>query len=304
MTTKTKINNEYGNCIVCGEELSKEDIDARVRQHARKGYCIPCIRKYKEDNKIKNKMNSKYKIINNDCVEEMKKIKESSIDIVITSPPYNLNIKYNTYSDNLERQEYLNWINDVFQNVCRTLKDDGSFFLNVGSSNKDPWIHMDVANIARQYFVLQNDIVWVKSIAIDNITHGHFKPINSERYVNHTYEHIFHFTKTGNVKINRKDIGVPYMDKSNLSRWESNNNVDRRCKGNCWYIPYKTVNNKKDKGYHPATFPEMLVENCIKLHGYNKDTHVMDPFSGTGTVLYVAKKLDINGIQYLENLDK
>lgn len=235
-------------------------------------------------------------IKNNDCIKEMKKLKKSSVDMVITSPPYNLNIKYNSYSDDLERKDYLKWLNNVFKNIKRVLKEDGSFFLNVGSSNKDPWIHIDVSNIARKHFILQNDIVWVKSIAIEDTTYGHFKPINSQRYINHTYEHLFHFTKTGNVKLNRKDIGVPYMDKSNIKRWDNGSNEDKRCKGNVWYIPYLTINNKKDKGYHPATFPELLVENCIKLHGYNKNTCVLDPFSGTGTVVCVSKRLKINAI--------
>lgn len=74
MTTKT---HKYGKCKVCGNTLTKNDIDIRIRQHGPKDYCISCIKKYK----MVNKLNNKYKIINNDCVEEMNKMKGSSVDL-------------------------------------------------------------------------------------------------------------------------------------------------------------------------------------------------------------------------------
>lgn len=240
----------------------------------------------------------------------MQGMDSASIDIVVTSPPYNLNIKYNTHCDNLERGAYLSWLSDVFQEINRILKPSGSFFLNVGASSKDPWVHMDVANVAREYFTLQNDITWVKSIAVEDVTYGHFKPINSKRFLNHTYEHVFHFTKNGDVEIDRKSIGVPYMHKSNIARWKHGGKSDLRCKGNCWFIPYDTICNKDERGKHPATFPEQLAEHCIKLHGCNAETVVLDPFSGTGTTLVAAKKLGAHYIgidvdkEYIEYANK
>lgn len=241
-------------------------------------------------------------IIKGDCVETLKAIESNSVDLIITSPPYNLNIKYNQYKDNKKRGEYLEWTNDYTIELYRILKDKGSYFLNLGTSNKDPWISMDVANIVRKIFILQNNIIWVKSISIDEKSYGHFKPINSPRFTNHLFENIFHFTKTGDIKINRKAIGVPFADKSNLKRtWNKNkeNNRSRedlRCRGNVWFIPYDTIQNKDQKGKHPAIFPEKLVDYCIRLHGFDKNTLIVDPFLGTGTTLVVAKKLNINGI--------
>jgi site-specific DNA-methyltransferase (adenine-specific) len=172
---------------------------------------------------------------------------------------------------------------------------DASFFLNMGSSNIDPWVSYDVANQARDLFHLQNNIAWVKSVSIGENTYGHFKPINSNRFINHTFEHIFHFTKDGNVPVDRLAVGVPYADKSNIKRWKGVK-ADKRCKGNTWFIPYKTIRLKTQKGTHPAIFPEELVENCFKLHGFNDKTVVLDPFLGTGTTLVVAKRLGISGI--------
>lgn len=233
-------------------------------------------------------------IENKDCIEFMKNQKESIFDIIMTSPPYNLDIKYEKYKDNKPRDKYLLWIKEVFTESKRILKNNGSLFLNMGCSNKDPWIAIDVANTLRNIFVLQNQIMWIKSISIDNTTHGHFKPINSKRFINHTYEYIFQFTKTGNVSINRLAIGVPYSDKSNIKRWSKKSDI--RCRGNCWMIPYKTIQNKLEKGNHPATYPIELVEWCIKLHGFNKDSIIYDPFLGTGTTLLAAKNLGINGV--------
>jgi len=230
--------------------------------------------------------------IEGDCLTILNSGTENTYDIVITSPPYNINLKYKHYKDNMKREKYLEWIESVFLAIKRTLKNNGSIFLNVGSTNTDPWIAIDVANVLRKHFVLQNDIIWIKSITINKTTVGHFKPINSKRFLNYTFEHIFHFTKEGNIAIDRKAIGVPYTDKSNIKRWKGK--IDKRCRGNVWYIPYSTIQNKSEKGHHPAIFPNELVEMCIKLHGYNNSTEILDPFAGTGTVLKVAKQLNIN----------
>ena len=96
------------------------------------------------------------------------------------------------------------------------------------------------------------------------------------------------------MKLDRTAIGVPYMDKNNLKR--KKDTTDLRCRGDSWHIPYKTIRSKRQKGNHPAVFPEELVEWCIKLAGYNNDTVVRDPFLGSGTTLVVAKRLGINGI--------
>ena len=190
----------------------------------------------------------------------------------------------------------MNRLQSVFFEIKRTLSDTGSFFLSVGGTNIDPWIPYDVANEARKLFVLQNDIVWVKSITIGDTSSGHFKPINSDRFLNHTHESIFHFTKDGKVQLHRLAIGVPYQDRANLKRW-NNRGRDLRCRGNTWYIPYETIRSRQEKGMHPAIFPEQLVENCIRLHGFRSgETLVCDPFCGTGTTMVVAGHLGLRGL--------
>lgn len=231
------------------------------------------------------------KIINDDCITAMKDMRPQSIDVVLTSPPYNINIKYGKYTDRKPRDRYLAWLNDVFSEIKRVMKSDASFFLNVGFICTDPWIPDDVASIARHLFKLQNRIVWVKNVSVEDRSYGHFKPINSERFINQTHEYIYHFSKDGNIHLDRLSIGVPFQHKSNIKRFGHDKDV--RCRGNVWYIPYET---KQVKDSHPCIFPIQLAKQCIELHGANLGLTVLDPFLGSGTTLIACNRLGVNGI--------
>ncbi|MDB6078455.1 MAG: modification methylase [Akkermansiaceae bacterium] len=61
-----------------------------------------------------------------------------------------------------------------------------------------------------------------------------------------------------------------------------------KCRGNVWFIPYKTINRRADDRPHPATFPDDLVAKCVKLHGKNGSSVVMDPFLGIGHAAYAS----------------
>lgn len=228
-----------------------------------------------------------------DCIAYLRIMPSDSVDVVVTSPPYNIGVAYHSYDDKRPRRSYLDWLEEIGHQINRVLKWDGSFFLNVGSTNTDPWVAFDVALAFKSAFVLQNTILWAKSLSIGDDTVGHFKPITSKRFLNNNHESIFHFTKTGQVRIDRLSVGVPFKDKSNIARWGHQD--DRRCAGNVWFIPYKTVRSKAQKFDHPAGFPVGLPERCIKLHGI-KEATVLDPFSGTGTTLVAAERLGCKGI--------
>ena len=148
-----------------------------------------------------------YELHLEDCINWMESQPKQSIDCIVTSPPYNLDIKYGKYQDDLPRDSYLKWLHDVAIAMKRVLKDDGQLFLNVGYSNTDPWVAMDVAQVFRDVFVLQNNFTWVKHIAVNDQGYGQYKPITSDRFASATTENIFHFTKTGEVKVDRLAIG-------------------------------------------------------------------------------------------------
>ena len=245
----------------------------------------------------------------NDCLEGMRnRLQSSLIDVVVTSPPYNIGINYNSYRDTLPREKYLVWLKKMGLEIKHILKNDGSFFLNVGNRPKDQWIAWDVANTMREDFVLQNTIHWIKSIAInkqdvgsyqnlmDDIAVGHYKPIVSNRFLNDCQEYIFHFTKEGNTKLDKLSVGVPYQDKTNINRWKSRK-VDRRDRGNTWFIPYDTIQRRTERP-HPATFPIKLPEMCIKLHGLKEGLVVMDPFLGIGSTALASNKLGLSFIGF------
>lgn len=227
------------------------------------------------------------------CLDYLQSQRAETFDVIVTSPPYNIGVAYNSYHDRLSRADYLGWMTEIGKQLRRVLKPMGSFFLNVGSTCSDPWIAMDVANAIRGTFQLQNHIIWVKSISIEDDTVGHFKPINSKRYLNNNHESIFHFTKDGNSMVDKLAVGVPYKDKSNVERWKRASG-DRRCAGNTWFIPYETVVSRSQKYDHPAGFPAALPERCIKLHG-KPDAVVFDPFLGAGTTLVAAARLGLDG---------
>ena len=308
-----------------------------------------------------------------DCITGLKEnVKDRSADVVVTSPPYNIGTSYGSYKDELPREKYLTWIEEVGIAVKQSLTDDGSFFLNIGNKLKDPWIAWDVAYVLRKYFVLQNVIHWVKSIAISkaevgnypniagdiavghfkpivsdrflndfheyifhlakvffdsgfklqntihwiksvsiekedlaktwpfsptkNVSIGHFKPIISKRFLNDFHEYIFHFTKYGDVHLDKLAVGVSYQDKTNIERWKAANKEDRRDRGNMWFIPYQTIQSRSKQRPHPATFPVKLPEMCIRLHGNAK--LVVDPFVGIGSAAVAAMRLGISFVGF------
>jgi site-specific DNA-methyltransferase (adenine-specific) len=233
-----------------------------------------------------------------DCVSGMSELPDASVDITVTSPPYNLGIKYGKYSDKESRELYLKWCQKWASQIRRLLKNDGSFFLNIGSAPSKPMLPHELTLQLRDMFVLQNVIHWIKAITIEDRdgdirSYGHFKPISSKRFLNDCHEYIFHFTKTGRVDIDRLAIGVPYQDKSNISRWSHTRGSDLRCRGNTWFIPYETIQSRQKQRPHPATFPVQLAEWCIKLHGVSRVSTMLDPFLGIGNSAVAAQRCGV-----------
>lgn len=241
-----------------------------------------------------------------DCLGGMETMDKNSVNVVVTSPPYNIGKKYNGYFDERPREEYLDWMEKVAEKSKEVMKNDASFFLNAGGKPSDQWIGIDVALRFRKYLVLQNTIHWIKSIAIPredvgnykhingDIAVGHYQPVNSPKYLSSCHEYIFHFTKKGGVDLDKLAVGVKYQDKSNIGRWKSVKE-DLRERGTTWFIPYETIRESRP---HPTVFPEKLPEMCIKLHGVSKKMLVLDTFMGIGTTATACIKLGVNFIGF------
>ncbi len=240
-----------------------------------------------------------------DCFVGMRRrLYPRSVDVVVTSPPYNLGVHYRSYKDSRPREEYLRWMGRMAEGVDRVLDDYGSWFLNMGGTPGDPWLPWDVARVISETFRLQNVIHWVKSIAIDrnaagrsaglerDLALGHYKPVSSLRYLHGAHEYVYHFTRRGDVPLDRLAVGVPYQDKTNIGRW-TGATQDRRDRGNTWFLPYPTIQRRERDRPHPATFPPELPESCIKLHGIDRTRLVIDPFVGIGSSAVAAARLGV-----------
>jgi len=236
-----------------------------------------------------------------DCQKILSSIKDESVDLIITSPPYNIGRNYNEYNDN--REDYITWLSNILNLCCNKLKKTGHLFLNLASTKNDPFGCYKIAENLN--WKLQNNIIWSKAVEIDGYVRGYSTPTSSKRYLQNGWEHIFHFTKEGNTEIDLEWSGVPYnTDYNNAVRNEKRSGKNWRSTTTCWYFTYKSKATKQinkeltsDK-LHPAIYPNNLVEKCIKVSGL-KSGLVLDPFMGTGTTGLVAKEynLDFQGIE-------
>jgi site-specific DNA-methyltransferase (adenine-specific) len=242
-----------------------------------------------------------------DSLEILRALDAQTVSAIVTSPPYNLGVRYRSYDDSLPRERYLDWTDAWLKAASRVLVPEGSLFLNVGAKPTDPWTAMDVALTARKHLRLQNTIHWIKSIAIEkeaagasvdldrDIAVGHYKPINSDRFLNDCHEFIFQFSPLGRTPLDRRAIGVPYQDASNIARWRTGG-TNRRCRGNTWFIPYDTIQSRDKARPHPATFPPRVPEYCLRLHGLSRLGVAMDPFLGLGSSAVAAAQLGVEFI--------
>ena len=215
------------------------------------------------------------KIYNMDCIDGMRQmIKDKMVaDVVVTSPPYNMGKDYISYDDKLDSDKYLEKIEKVSLSLAKLIDDRGSVFVNLSGKQKDSKLPLETGLYFANNFNLQNMIIWVKEIEIYSKHYGRSRNINSEHYIDNSHEYIFHLTKQGGITtINRKAIG---------------------CNGSTWFI-------ERDKphsyGKMAVSFPEKLVEMCLKFHGIDNIDLVLDPFMGNGTTAVVCKKL---GLDYM-----
>lgn len=201
------------------------------------------------------------------CLDQLKKMEDASVDLVVTSPPYK----------DIDGFSYP-MIGEILSELYRVQKMDSLFFLNFGHLAEDkmrPFKVCDLATIVG--YKLNDTITWVKN---------HYKPIQGKRRLNNLTEFIFMLYKGDMPLLNRLAVGIPYADKSNAKRFSKG--LDLKCGGNVWYIDYETITSRDEKLHHDR-FPVELPEKCIKLCGYDVQV-VLDPFCGSGTTGVAATK--------------
>ena len=210
------------------------------------------------------------KIYNMDCIEGLKLLDDNSIDCIITSPPYNkkffcnqkvtnqvwskFRIEYDSYGDNMEIEQYEQWLINVLNECFRVLKPNGSMFFNHKPIRYKNKIYHPIKILLKSNFNIYQEIVWNRKNS-PNIRKEVLLP-NTER--------IWWLTK----------------DKPKVFK----HNLDKIYNSEVWTFPALKCKE------HPSPFPKTLPENCILLTTEPGDI-VLDPFLGIGTTVITSKEL-------------
>lgn len=223
-------------------------------------------------------------IRNGDCIELIKTIEDSTVDAVITSPPYNFGLEYGEYSDEKEWGRYFDWLDTLWKECFRVLKCGGRLIINVQPNWKEytPTHHILSTRILNLGFKWKSEILWEKNnYNCGYCTWGSWASPASP-YMKYTWEFIEVF-----VKEDYKHYGS--KEDIDISGDEFKDWVTAK-----WSIAPEI---RMKEFEHPAMFPEELPRRLMKLFTYKNDT-ILDPFMGCGTTGAVCVKNNRNFIGF------
>jgi DNA modification methylase len=220
-------------------------------------------------------------IICGDALEMLRKIPSESIHLAITSPPYNVGIKYSTYEDNLAYELYLQWLKKIWAETKRVLVRGGRLAINIAPTSIADFkpLHYDVAKDVRELgYIMRTEILWYKQTMARRTAWGSWKS-PSNPHIIPSWEYVMVFSKDS-----WKLEGDPRAVDITAEEF-------KKYSDGFWYISPETRRNG-----HPAPFPQELIYRIIKYFTYRGNT-VLDMFGGTGTVALVAAKTNRHFIQ-------
>lgn len=217
-------------------------------------------------------------IICGNSIDVLKTYNDGCVDLILTSPPYNFSMDYDTYNDNKKFDVYFNeFLFPIFDECNRLLKSGGRFIINIQPlfSEYLPTHHIISDYLRNKGLIWRNEIIWDKKHYCKLTAWGSWKS-PSAPYLNCPWEFIEVFCKD-NIKHKGEkdniDITADEFKKFVNGKWEM------------------TPETRMKQIGHPAMFPKELAYRCLKLFSFKNDV-ILDPFNGAGTTTLVAHELD------------
>lgn len=218
-----------------------------------------------------------------DCVDGLKLVDENSIDLIVTSPPYNCGIEYDSWDDNMPWTEYLGWCLSWLEECYRVLKPDGRICINV---------LLDIGNSTMGRFSPFNDFYTMMKYV--GINHHGLALWNDNHRVKYTAWGSWLSPSAPYIYCPYEAIIIGYKDvwKKEKSGEATIHKGDfmEGCSG-IWNL------NTESNAKYVAAFPEKLPERCIELLTWKGDL-VLDPFMGSGTTAVASVKAERNFIGF------
>ena len=218
----------------------------------------------------------------NDDILTARAVRSASIDLVITSPPYNVDIPYNSHNDRGSYEEYLDFSRKWIRRCHKILRDDGRFCLNIPlDKNKggQQSVGADLTTITKgEGFSYHSTIIWNEGNISRRTAWGSWLSASAP-YVIAPVELIVVLYK--NTWKKTSGSGLSDITRDEFMTWTNG----------LW-----TFNGeRKSRIGHPAPFPVELPLRCMKLFSFVGDT-VLDPFMGSGSTLVAASRCNRKGI--------
>lgn len=225
--------------------------------------------------------NEQFKLIHDDVLTTTL-VDANSVDLVVTSPPYNVDIQYNSHKDDVSYADYLEFSKQWMTQCFNWLKDEGRFCLNIPlDKNKggQQSVGADLTTIAKQIgFQYHSTIIWNEGNISRRTAWGSWKSASAP-YVIAPVELIVVLYKKSWKKTNGSKVSD--VTREEFMEWTNG----------MWVF---NGESKKRIG-HPAPFPVELPRRCVKLFSYVNDV-VLDPFCGSGTTILAAVNNNRKGI--------